>query len=175
MKYQTTAIESREWRYKDKSNWAEGPWQDEPDKAQWTDPKTGLPCLLVRQGQGSLCGYVGVPKGHPLFGVGYSDLDEELEVHGGITYTSLCEPHEDNPELGVCHVVEGGEKVWWWGFDAGHAGDRTPDPRRRDAVDNMVSGIFDMIDSWPMGDGGYRDLAYMTGEVTDLAEQLNDR
>lgn len=54
----------------DKSGWGDGPWQLEPDKKQWEDEVTGLPCLIVRNTQvtGSLCGYVGVPQGHPLYG-----------------------------------------------------------------------------------------------------------
>lgn len=54
----------------DKSTWGPGPWQDEPDKIQYVDEATGLPCLIVRNGKeiGALCGYVGVLPGHPLHG-----------------------------------------------------------------------------------------------------------
>lgn len=81
-------MEQREWRTMDKSAWGHGPWQDEPDKAQWTDAATGLPCLIVRNSVGSLCGYVGVKKGHRYFEVGYDDCD--LEAHGGLTFSSTC-------------------------------------------------------------------------------------
>jgi hypothetical protein len=36
------------WTTIDKSSWGNGPWQTEPDKAQWQDEETGLPCLAVR-------------------------------------------------------------------------------------------------------------------------------
>ena len=45
-----------EYRTIDKSQWGEGPWQDEPDKIQWQDEETGLPCLIVRGHMGFLCG-----------------------------------------------------------------------------------------------------------------------
>lgn len=87
----------------DKSDWPRGEWDAEPDKIQWQDGATGLPCLIVRNGVGALCGYVGVPKGHPWHGVRYSECPEKcgekwcdhrpeshLEAHGGITFTDSC-------------------------------------------------------------------------------------
>lgn len=61
-------METIEYRTVDKSKWGDGPWQDEPDKKQWRDPETGLPCLIVRGPGGALCGYVGVPANSPAFG-----------------------------------------------------------------------------------------------------------
>lgn len=36
-------MEAREWRTAEKAEWGPGPWQDEPDKAQWIDEATGPP------------------------------------------------------------------------------------------------------------------------------------
>lgn len=66
------------WTHRDKSSWTDGPWQHEPDKVQWIDAGSDLDCLIVRGPSGALCGYVGVPEGHPLFGIGYSDETERL-------------------------------------------------------------------------------------------------
>ena len=66
-------MEPKEWTFMNKEGWGDGPWQEEPDKLQWTDAETGLPCLIVRNGVGALCGYVGVSEGHPLFMIKYSD------------------------------------------------------------------------------------------------------
>ncbi len=63
---------------------------------------------------GHLCGYIGVPQGHPWYGKDYDDV--ECEVHGGLTYGS--ESDDEYP----CPLPV---KVWWFGFDCGHLYDRT--------------------------------------------------
>lgn len=120
-----------EYHYVDKSDWDRGPWDDEPDKRQWKDEATGLPCLIVRGPMGALCGYVGVAEGHPLFKKEYNsgyevEHDLRLPVHGGLTFSGMCRPGED--EHGICHIPEPGEPdhVWWFGFDCAHSQDLTP-------------------------------------------------
>lgn len=66
----------------DKSLWERGPWDAEPDKAQWSDEDTGYPCLILRGPSGALCGYVGVSNDHPAYGLNYNgctqdDFDKE--------------------------------------------------------------------------------------------------
>lgn len=81
----------REWQtqLKSEKEWGPGPWNNEPDKRQWVDKKTGLACLMLRAGHmGHWCGYVGVPKGHPAYGKGYDDVD--VQVHGGLTFSDMC-------------------------------------------------------------------------------------
>jgi hypothetical protein len=86
-----------EYRTVDKSEWAvRGPWDHEPDKLQWQDEETSLPCLIVRGPAGALCGYVGVPKDHPLHGKDYDPAYDALYtgdqggVHGGLTFSGPC-------------------------------------------------------------------------------------
>lgn len=148
--------ETREYRTIDKTSWGLGPWQDEPDKRQWADQATGLPCLIVRNRMGALCGYVGVAKGHPLYGLGYNDL-QRVDVHGGLTFAGGC-THSPNESVGICHVPEPGEPddVWWFGFDCGHAGDLSP----RHPIN--IPGLVEE----------YRDFGYVTKEVGGLAAQL---
>lgn len=61
-------MQTKEYRTIDKSKFKSqlGAWMQEPDKVQFEDPETGLPCLIVRNQMGALCGYVGVGPGHPL-------------------------------------------------------------------------------------------------------------
>lgn len=40
----------------DKTTWGEGPWQHEPDRVDWYDEGTGLPCLMIRNAIGAWCG-----------------------------------------------------------------------------------------------------------------------
>lgn len=98
-------MEKIEYRTKDKSKWPRGPWDDEPDKVQWQDEATGLPCLIVRSPVGALCGYVGVPPDHPWHGKEYDD--EALigvEVHGGLSFAAFCQPGPENQS--ICHKEE---------------------------------------------------------------------
>lgn len=161
-----------EYRTIDKSGWITGPWTSEPDKRQWRDPDTGLPCLIVRGPVGALCGYVGVHPDHPFHGLGYyhSDWDEDappltpaqvaindLDVHGGLTFAKGC-GHSEDPSRGICHIPAPGEpdNVWWFGFDCSHC-------------DDLAPGMND----YGFGRRGvYRDIAYVTEQVTSLAGQI---
>lgn len=152
----------------DKSNWQPGPWQSEPDKLQWPDPSTGLPCLMVRGPHGGWCGYVGVPEGHRYFGVGYDDVP--VEAHGGLTFADHCQK-TDHESKGICHVPDEGEPdhVWWLGFDCAHAGDMSP------GSDSRLPEHLRALISCPWNASGYeeyRDMDYVKAEVTKLAAQL---
>ena len=137
----------------DKSKWKRGPWDSEPDKVQWQDAVTGLPCLVVRGPMGALCGYVGVGRQHPLHGQDYEKPG--VVVHGGLTFADGCGPGAE--DRAVCHRPGAGEPddVWWFGFDCAHADDICPCMGRP-----LVH------------DAQYRDLAYVTEQCALLAVQL---
>lgn len=150
-------MEAKEYRTIDKSAWGEGPWQDEPDKMQFTDKATGLPCLIVRaSSHGGLCGYVGVSEGHPNFGRDYNDV--YADVHGGLTFSDFC-AHGANVDESrhICHAPAPDEpdRVWWLGFDCAHSGDFSP------AYDHRHGGY-----------GSYRNIAYVKAQIVRLAGQL---
>lgn len=56
----------------DRAGWPAGEWDNEPDRVEWRDEATGLPCLMVRNRLGNWCGYAGVHSGHVLFHKEYS-------------------------------------------------------------------------------------------------------
>lgn len=146
----------------DKTGWGDGPWQHEPDKISWTDQATGLPCLIVRNRLGSLCGYAGVTPDHPWHGLRY-DVDAALgviDVHGGLTYSEACDTNAPE-DTGICHTPdpEQPDHVWWFGFDTAHSGDLTP------SMNQYTWRI-------PNGNEVYRDITYVEADVTQLAAQL---
>lgn len=159
-------MERIEYRTIDKSTWARGPWDDEPDKVQWQDEATGLPCLAIRhQRSGHFCGYVGVAEGHPLFG---RSGEDELEAHGGLTFGgAFCsDEHESHS---ICHKPGPGEPdhVWWVGFDCAHARDLSP---------GLQATLRDVLPARErLHDHGetYRDLVYVQEQCRLLAQQLN--
>lgn len=161
---------TEEYRTLDRSLWAAGPWDTEPDKAVWVDEATGLAAMIRRGGGGALCGYVGVPEGHPWHGKDYAACTHDpgcsetwcshspghlLDVHGGITFAAGCDEDGDR-EDSICHLADDGRPVWWFGFDCAHHNDRMP------------GYGFDTSTRH----GTYRALPYVVAETTSLAAQL---
>ena len=129
------------WNNQDKSEWLVGEWLEEPDKAQWIDEDSNLDCLILRGPVGALCGYVGVPKGHPYFGKGYGEVD--ITVHGDLTFAGPCRPSEKGEAHGICHATEraANAEVWWFGFDCAHCFDLAPNmypPEVRKALGETI-------------------------------------
>ena len=143
--------------------WPAGPWDGEPDKVQWPDATTGLPCLAVRSPSGGhWCGYVGVAEGHPWYGKDYnSEGVRDSDVHGGLTFADKCQPYE-NEAQGICHTPEPGEPdhVWWFGFDCAHAWDLSPQDKKKEAERGYSDGR------------PYCTLAYVQQQCAKLAAQV---
>lgn len=159
-------MEAKEWTTVDKSKYlTRGEWDAEPDKMQWQDEATGLPCLIVRGPDGALCGYVGVAEGHKFYEQHYDaveipreDDNKYPDVHGGLTFADFCADTKDESKH-ICHIPGPGEphKVWWFGFDCAHSGDLCPGYHKEFPFDDYAS---------------YKDVRYVKREVTKLAAQL---
>jgi hypothetical protein len=110
---------------------------------------------------GALCGYVGVPLGHPWHG---KDRDEvDADAHGGLTYEGLCQ--EGPEDSTICHVPAPGEPepLYWLGFDCAHAWDVSPAMDARMATLGHPPSRF--------GEEYYRTTAYVKAECASLAQQ----
>lgn len=60
---------------------------------------------------GYRCGYVGVPKGDPLYGMQYDDeIFDSVDVHGGLNFSDT-------------RKFVTSDDLWFFGFDCGHCGD----------------------------------------------------
>lgn len=171
----TRITHRQEWTHDDRRDYPPGPWDDEPDKVQWVDAFTDLDCLIVRNPSGALCGYVGVPPGHPWHGQGYDEVHDsaDVSVHGGLTFAAGCQ--ENAPEgHGVCHVPLPGrpDDVWWLGFDCSHGGiDVIPLMLKYEAERSnwLPAGETWPPPGWPREQ--YRDVAYVTAQCEALAVQ----
>lgn len=108
----------------------------------------GYKCVMIFGDRGYRCGYVGIPKEHPLYGKDYSDhLDIEKEKLEGVeigkrgvmSLLSFIINDNDKVTLDVYFNVHGsltysggGESskypiesdLWWFGFDCNHYGDK---------------------------------------------------
>jgi hypothetical protein len=165
----------------DRTGWESGPWDNEPDKVQWIDEATDLDCLAVRNHYGSWCGYVGLPPGHRWHGRHYHEVEDFVDVHGGLTFSDSC--MEDMPEdRGVCHVPEPDRPadVWWLGFDCGHFMDLSPGMEallrelrsKHPDLQREHERLRKMAGDSPVWHDTYCTLDYVRAEVARLAEQL---
>jgi len=133
----------------DRRKWSNGPWDKEPDFVRY-DNYPGLEefILLIRRTSiGTLCGYVGVPRGHLLYGA---------NISGGLW--GLLEIAEAAPsEITYCDTWEeiGFSKDWWFiGFDCCHYGDKVPDAHMREdrsayptqyhTIEEVTQGCIDL-------------------------------
>jgi len=125
------------------------PWEEEPDRAEWVHDN-GLRCRIVRNEiTGTLCGYVGVPKGHMHYWQSYDELnDSGLEIHGGLTYSQA----EDD---GWCY----------FGFDTAHADDFPPK-----IVEHLIQAGKKDFPFYQSCD--YKTWEYVCTEINYLAEWL---
>lgn len=96
-----------------RAQWRPGPWRDEPDLVEWRAEGTPYPLMIVRAEGGTLCGFVGVPVGHPFHGKWYR---EGLNWHRPELPEDIA---TSRPCDGVLLPIEGPTTCWWLGFHAG--------------------------------------------------------
>lgn len=159
----------------------------------------GYKCVVVFGSIGHRCGYVGIPKNHPLYGKDYSDYLEikksdvgDREVSGIFPLLGVCLDEDERIRIEAyfqCHggitFADGGENsnypiesdLWWFGFDCGHAGDKADwkyaiekFPKQAEQL-KMQKRINDM---YPIEGDIIRTEEYVAEECKKLAEQLKE-
>jgi hypothetical protein len=138
----------------------------EPDLALWRDSSTGLVCMIKRGHYGHLCGYVGVPNGHKLFGLSseFEPVLQSLCVHGGVTFSGQITTFGAFPAM--LGFTDNGlsfkdTDVWFIGFDAAHSTDLIP-------MSPGLPGLPEFLGS----EGTYKDFGFMREQCTQLAKQI---
>ena len=144
------------------------PWETEPDSLEFE--AEGLPCVMLRNHYGIWCGYVGVDREHPLYGLptnhelklpsswfegrrgleGTGPMDLFIHVLSGKKLLDAC-------PISMACQVHGGVNFaedsppgqapdgrWWFGFDCGHGGDYMPE-----LPDSIAQITGEIIDSMP--------------------------
>lgn len=153
----------------DKTSWGDGPWQAEPDFAEWVDEATGLTCVAVRHPyDGHWNGYVAVPGGHPLHG----------RPRAGLGLTASHEVNYAGPPTRLrmagadAETVARLEGTWWFGFDYGHATDCQPGKVARERADGWDFPKLATECGEPMT---YHTLDQVRADCALLAAQLQNR
>jgi len=131
--------------------------------------KSGLKAvvLLVHPSMPHRCGYVGIPKEHKFYGIDYSNIESDIYVHGGLTYSNNDEAYPIKSDL------------WWLGFDAAHAGDTNDWEAGKILIETkkeqeQVDSIKSVIGRYPTPGDIIKTLDYMVKECEDLANQLKE-
>ena len=174
----------------------ERPWLTEPMQMDFIH--AGLQCAMRRGPFGAWCGYVGVPEEHPFYGVQYGDkvdfsdsgrLPIDMQRLGPINvFISALDPDRDNNSIELCmilpchggitfsgegdHLPQASEKLWWLGFDCGHAWDLAPaicDSQHPDFPPGMPLPPKSFL-----SDLTYRTADYVVNELRQLATKLHD-
>ena len=143
---------------------AEGPWRREAEKLAWTDPQTGLSCIIRRDLGGHLAGFVAIERDHPLYGFDARAIPRTvIHAHAGLSFSDRCDA--DGPEeLSICHVSgrrAAHDDKWWLGFAC-------------DSISDFIPGLpAHAAEARDLGiEQFYRDERYVFTQVTDLAAQL---
>jgi len=68
---------------------------------------------IERQDWGFVNGYVGVERNHELYGKDYEEIENDINVHGGLTYSGEAYWTDD-------------DDFWYFGFDTAHIYDYIP-------------------------------------------------
>lgn len=153
-----------------KIDWPRGPWHQEPDSKEWVDEETGLSCEIMRGPAGAWCGYVGVPKEHPAYGLDYNGPDDAYDINPTVKWWRIhvnrrfeYAIYDVRVHGGLTFAGNRGDEKHWFGFDCAHAGDFCPRHSKPDML------------GMPTGWGGlvsYRDMDYAINETKSLAKQL---
>lgn len=131
------------------------PWLNEPNRVEFK--YKGFDCLIVRNNSGALCGYAAMKPGHPWYEKHYNSL-QDVEVHGGVTYTDHCQGI-------ICHKTDKEDNVWWIGFDCAHAYDLIPEFTRSNIFRELLG------DAASSSYGTYKDISFVTKEIEKLVDQ----
>ena len=101
---------SFEWNKIDRSEFAEGEWNEEPDRLCYS--YRGLECIILRTPWGTLNGYVEAPESFQNDdGTLPRYMDIDADVHGGLTFGGFA-GHLGNS--------------FYYGFDCNHLYDLQP-------------------------------------------------
>ena len=106
----------------------------------------GFDCEIKRHPSlKTLNGYVYLEEYHPYFGMEYLEIEDDIYVHGGLTYSNVSDGR------------------WKIGFDCAHSGDLMPSSHLR-FLNTPLHNNTDI----------YRNVDYVKNELDNLTKQLSE-
>lgn len=159
----------------------------------------GYKCVVTFSAMGHRCGYVGVPKIHPLYGKGYNEHIEikkfdigDREISGIFPLLGACLDEDERIRIEAyfqCHggvtFADGGENskypiesdLWWFGFDCAHAGDKADlnyAMQKFPDCQEVYRTRLLIENKYTIEDDVIRTEEYVADECKKLAEQLKE-
>lgn len=137
----------------------------------------GYEWLITFNDMGFRCGYVAISPDHRLYNKDMDEQDEEITVHGGVTFY-------DNSHIAerlIGHPCE--DK--WIGFDAGHHNDM-PDieklkecfpylkETRKDRVIE-ISNMFEKLNRFGIQNSSIKDFEFMKSQCKSIIDQIIEK
>lgn len=149
-----------------RQRWSRGEWDKEVDRYEFE--AYGFSCLLNRGLMGHWCGYVAIPKTHPLFGKYEDELNKILDAPGGVTFA-------DPPFAHICLLNKKDDDLWFIGYDCAHSRDLIPalDKTMGPFLNKALSARPDLNNEFLRP--AYRTLEFNIQETTELAHQLFEK
>lgn len=119
-------------------------------------------CKIIFTQLGYRCGYVGVPKGHPMFGRDYNKCIEDIDCHGGLTYSGF---RDDNSK-----------EYWYFGFDCAHADDGVDIESLKKYgfdISPFLSMFLPIVELWePNESSQFKTKEFCEEQCNSIAEQI---
>lgn len=157
-----------------------------------------LECVVIFTDMGHRCGYVGVKKDSPLYGLSYTDKINSPQLSARLKEVDIgkrgiipvvCGRLEgDEISLNILFDVHGSltyaagngkhpieaEDTWWFGFDCGHAGDAKDWDLFKQLFPKTAKHLWEIESKFPdlLKDGEVRTKEYAEQECRNLAEQI---
>lgn len=131
----------------------------------------GHPCVVIFRSLGLSCGfrcgYVGLHKDDPFYGIHHNSIDN-IDCHGGLTYSKNSLFEQDDAD------------IWWIGFDCGHSGDAYD----YESIEKYFSDdseimtfmqVHKKIDSeYPISSDTIKDLNYCIEQCKSIVDQIEE-
>lgn len=123
----------------------------------------GLQYIIVLDGLGYRCGYVGCPESlNDFYITYYDDLPIQLDCHGGITFSDFVSNFD----------IHNSPRLWWLGWDYNHMDGLDIESVRKLYGENQVNWIINNLE-------GYEQLKqykfYSLDEVEEECKHVIDQ